>query len=119
MSRRIERVNSLLKEVISETIRDSVKNPHVSQFVTITSVEVTKDLRYAKVYVSVIGENKDGTLSALQSAAGFIAVQASKKVELRYFPELRFALDTSLDKQLYIETMIQNIQKERENRDGV
>ena len=72
---RIVRLNSLLKEVISEVIHRDVRNPLVNQFVTVTSVDITKDLQHAKVHISVIGsqEEKDQTIRALQSAAGFIA----------------------------------------------
>ena len=72
---RTDRLNSLLKEVISEVIRKDVKNPHVNEFVTVTRVDVTKDLHHAKVYISVIGDDhvKKESVEALQNAAGFIA----------------------------------------------
>lgn len=119
MNRRIERLNSLLKEVISDVIRKSVKNPHLPKLITITSIDITKDLRHAKVYVSVIGDEtvKQEALKSLQSAAGFIAVQASKQVVMRYFPELRFIIDNSLDKQMRVEELIDQIEEERNLRD--
>src|ERR1700720_1746150 len=94
---RTDRLNSLLKEVISEVIRKDVRNPHVNELVTVTRVDITKDLHYAKVYISVIGDEqaKAETIAALTSAAGFIAVNSSKKVVMRYFPELTFKLDDS------------------------
>jgi len=115
---RTERLNSLLKEVISEVIQRDVRNPHVNQFVTVTRVDVTKDLHYAKVYISVIGteEAKVETIAALNSAAGFIAVHASKKVVMRYFPELTFKLDDSVDKHMRIEKLLGEISAEREAR---
>jgi len=115
---RTERLNSLLKEVISEVIQRDVRNPHVNQFVTVTRVDITKDLHYAKVYISVIGteEAKVETIAALNSAAGFIAVHASKKVVMRYFPELTFKLDDSVDKHMRIEKLLGEISAEREAR---
>jgi len=115
---RTDRLNSLLKEVISDVIRKQVKNPQVSELTTVTRVEITKDLKYAKVYVSIIGEAhvRLETLKALQSAAGFIAVNASKQVVMRFFPSLTFKLDDSVDKQMQIESIIQDIQKERDLR---
>ncbi|MCB1136096.1 MAG: 30S ribosome-binding factor RbfA, partial [Chlamydiia bacterium] len=82
MVKRTDRLNSLLKEVISDVVRLQVKHPHVSKFLTITRVDITRDLRHAKVYVSVIGEDKarNETLEALNQAAGFIAITASKQV---------------------------------------
>ncbi|MES2345660.1 MAG: 30S ribosome-binding factor RbfA [Chlamydiota bacterium] len=75
--RRTDRLNSLLKEVISEVIMRDVRNPHVTTLITVTRVDISSDLHYAKVYISVIGSQveKDETLKALQSAAGFIAVE--------------------------------------------
>lgn len=115
---RTERLNSLLKEVISEVIQRDVRNPHVNQFVTVTRVDITKDLHYAKVYISVIGteQDKNETIAALQSAAGFIAVHASKKVVMRYFPELTFKLDDSVEKHMRIEKILGDISAERESR---
>ena len=117
MNRRITRVNSLLKEVISDTIRKDVKNPHLPELITITSVDVTKDLKLAKVYVSIIGEKKEEAIKVLNQAAGFIAVSASKQVDLRYFPELTFYIDDSVDKQMKIEEVLTKINKEKEARD--
>jgi ribosome-binding factor A len=112
------RLNSLLKEVISEVIHRDVRNPHVNQFVTVTSVDITKDLQHAKVFISVIGtaQEKEKTIDALQSAAGFIAVQSSKKVVMRYFPELTFRLDNSVDQQIRIDTLLGKIKDEQNSR---
>jgi ribosome-binding factor A len=116
---RTDRLNSLLKEVISEVIRKDVRNPHVNELVTVTRVEITKDLHYAKVYISVIGTEaeKATTLEALQTAAGFIAVTASKKVVMRYFPALTFKLDDSVDQQMRIAKLLDEINTERSTRE--
>lgn len=115
---RTDRLNSLLKEVISEVIHRDVRNPHLNEFVSITRVDITKDLHYAKVYVSIIGtdEQKRESIAALESAAGFIAVNASKKVVMRYFPELRFILDDSVDKHMRIQKLLTDISEERDAR---
>ncbi len=115
---RVARLNSLLKEVISEVIHRDVRNPHVNQFVSVTSVEITSDLQHAKVYISVIGtpKEKDETILALQSAAGFIAIQSSKKVTMRYFPTLTFKLDTSVEKQMRIDSLLGQIKEEQSTR---
>ena len=113
--RRIERLNSLLKEVISQVIFEEVRNPEVSQLCAVTLVNVSRDLRHAKVYVSIIGneEEKNQTVFALQSAAGFIATQASKQVKIRYFPELVFKLDRSVERQMQIDSILEKISRER------
>jgi len=115
---RTSRLNSLLKEVISDVIRRDVRNPHVNELVTVTRVDITKDLRHAKVYISVIGtaEQKADTLNALQSAAGFIAVQSSKEVVMRYFPALSFKIDDSVEKHMRIEELLSKIASEKDHR---
>lgn len=115
-TRRIQRLNSLLKEVISEVVFNEVKNPHLPRLVTITQVSVTADLYHAKVYVSVIGtpEVKQEALKALQSAAGFIAINASKKIRIRYFPQLTFYLDEGVDKQMKIEQLLEDAKPHHE-----
>ena len=115
---RTDRLNSLLKEVLSEVIRRDVRNPHVNELMTVTRVDITKDLHYAKVYISVIGTDADkvNTLAALNSAAGFIAVTSSKKMVLRYFPELTFKLDDSVEKHMRVEELLYKINQERQAR---
>lgn len=117
-TRRTHRLNSLLKEVISEVIRKDVGHPKVSTFMTVTSVDVTKDLTQAKVYISVIGtaQEKEETLKALQSAAGYIAVLASKKVVLRHFPTLMFKLDDSVDNLIRIDSILKDIENQKQQR---
>ncbi len=112
------RLNSLLQQVLSEVISKEVRNPHISPLTSVSSVEITQDLRHAKVYISVIGteEEKEKTRNALQSAAGFIAVHASKKVVMRYFPELTFFIDRTVDHQMKIETILRKIHEEERER---
>ena len=118
MTNRTERLNSLLKEVLSEVIRGDVRNPNVAEFTTVTDVDISKDLHYAKVYISVIGTDKERTetIDALESAAGFIGVLASKKVTMRHFPSLTFRLDTSVDKQMKIDSLLKKLHAEKESR---
>jgi len=118
--KRTERLNSLLKEVISEVVGKDVKDPRLGSLITVTSVDITRDMQHAKVYISVIGtpEEKKKTLDALQSGAGFIAINASKKVVMRYFPSLTFKLDDSADKYAAIDTILGKIRNEQKNRPG-
>lgn len=115
---RLSRINSLLKEVISEVIQRDVQNPHVTTFVSVTEVDTSADLHHAKVSVSLIGTDaeKAKIIAALQNAAGFIAVNAAKKVKLRYFPNLLFKLDNSAEEFMKIQTILSSIEKERLSR---
>lgn len=115
---RIDRLNSLLKEVISEVIQKDVDNPEVGEFVSVTRVDISKDLRHAKVYISIIGDEdtKQKTLKALTTASGFIGINASKKVVMRFFPALRFIIDDTVDKVMRIEELLQEIHEEQDSR---
>ena len=117
--KRTDRLNSLLKEVITEVIHKDVKHPLVWELTTVTRVDISKDLRHAKVYVSIIGteEQKEQTLEALTSGAGFIAVRSSKKVVMRHFPELIFRLDNSVEKHLRIQELLSEINQEKNDRE--
>lgn len=118
-TRRTLKLNSLLKEVISDVIRKEVSHPKLSEFLTITKVDITKDLHHAKVYFSVIGseQEKQDTLEALQSASGYIAVLSAKQIVIRYFPTLTFKLDDSVDKHIRINTILDKINEEKQLRD--
>jgi ribosome-binding factor A len=115
---RVNRLNSLLREVLAEVLREELRNPKIAPLTTVMSVTVSSDIQHAKVYISVIGseEEKKNTIDALQNASGFIAVIASKKVVLRYFPALVFILDSSVDKYLRIDSILQDLQKEQDAR---
>lgn len=113
-TRRVNRLNSLLKEVLSDVIHREVKNPNVHSLTTVTRVDISADLRHAKVYISVIGSDSErqGTIDALQSAAGYIATLASHMVVMRYFPALTFILDDSVDHHMRIERILSEINKQ-------
>jgi len=115
---RIERLNSLLREVISDVIRKHVRNPDVNELFTITRVSISKDLRHAKVYVSILGEEneKAKSIKALQSASGFIGSTAAKQVVMRFFPSLKFLLDDAVNKHMRIEELLHQIEEEKNMR---
>jgi len=117
--RRVDRLNSLLKEVISDVIHTKVKNPHLSQLITVTRVSISNDLRHAKVYVSVIGGDKEKreSIDTLNQASGFIGVNASKEVVMRFFPELKFILDDSAEQHARIEELLEQVKDEKEKRE--
>jgi len=97
MSFRPERLAEAIKKEISELLREELKDPRIG-FVTITAVEVSKDLRYANVFASVFGEpaEQKATIEALQKAQGFIRGELGKRIRLRYTPEITFKLDRSI-----------------------
>lgn len=117
---RTDRLNSLLKEVISEVIKRDLEHVPINELITITRVGISKDLHHAKVYFSVIGDeiDKAETLALLEDATKQITHLASRKVVMRFFPHLQFILDEGLENQLRVEELLQKISKEREQRDS-
>lgn len=113
--KRQDRLNSLLKEVISEVIQKDIYDPKISNLLTVTKADISKDLKNAKIYISVIGSDKEkgNTISTLQKHAHAIYKIASKKVTIKYFPSLKFILDNSLDKLLKIEKILKDINEKQ------
>ncbi len=112
-SRRQRQVAELLHEEISQLIQHNTRDPRLG-FVTVTGVDISADLRIAQVYVTVLGDETDGqdTLEGLTSAAGYFRHQMRQTVSLRYLPELRFKLDTSLEHGSRIEDLLNTIKNE-------
>jgi ribosome-binding factor A len=100
MKQRQERLSELLKIEISEILLRRVKDPRISSFVTITQIKLSKDLRYAHVFVSIFGDEKTKkeTLKGLESAKGFIKNEIGKDLRIRFIPEISFELDDSLER---------------------
>ena len=115
-SRRQRQVAELLHEEISRLMQHNTRDPRLG-FVTVTGVDVSPDLRNAKVYVTVLGEKEDQkeTLAGLASATGFYRYQLKKDLSLRYIPELQFQIDSSLEYGLHIEKLLDSLQEEPEN----
>ena len=99
MNRRIERINSQLRSEISKMILTDIKDPRISGVVSITRVETTGDMSYAKVFVSVYGSDTDkrNTLKAMSSARGFIQNELLHRLAIRRPPSLSFRLDETIE----------------------
>lgn len=97
-SRRQEQVAEFLRDEVSEIITREMKDPRLG-FVSITRVELSPDLRYAKVFISVFGseEEREATLRALSGAAGFVRYQLKPRMRIRHVPEISFQLDRSME----------------------
>ncbi|MGX0165184.1 ribosome-binding factor A [Staphylococcus capitis] len=110
---RAERVGEQMKKEIMDIVNNKVKDPRVG-FLTITDVELTNDLSHAKVYLTVLGSNKeiDNTFKALEKAKGFIKSELGSRMRLRIIPDLTFEYDKSIEYGNKIERMIQDLHKE-------
>lgn len=114
MADRIVRISEEVKKEISNIIQNDLKDPRLPSLVSIISCNVTKDLRYAKVYISVLGseEEKKNAINALKSAAGFIRRELGHRVQLRYTPEIHFELDTSIEHGFHISKLLDDAKKD-------
>jgi len=98
MPHRIERVNSLIRQELSELLQRQVKDPRLEGFIAITEVDTSGDMKHAKVFVSQYGDSVDRkkVISGLVSASGFFRSELSKSLKMRYVPELHFQWDDSI-----------------------
>lgn len=103
------RINEEVRREVSNIIRDELKDPRMTAMVSVTSVEVTKDLGYAKVFVSIFGKNeeeKQNTFEALKRASGYIRKEIGIRINLRHNPQIIFEIDKSIDNGLRIEELL-------------
>ena len=116
---RIEKLQELIKQEMSKMLLTDLKDPRIG-FVTVTDVEMTGDLREAKIYVSVMGgaEQVKSSLEGLNSALGFVRREIGQRVRLRFTPEISFALDTSLDYGDHIQKLLLQVEGDLDNVDN-
>ena len=113
---RLTRLGEQVREEISQMIlRQQIKDPRVSTFLSINRVEITSDLSYGKVYVSSFMSHKETLkgVKGLESAAGFIQTKLSKKLRLRQFPKLTFIMDSSIEEGF---AMVQKLTEQEKSR---
>lgn len=114
------RVNEEIKREVSDIIQNDIRDPRLSAMVSVTKVNVTPDFRYAKVYVSIFGDeaSKNNSLQAIKSSAGFIRRELGQRVNLRYTPEIIVELDTSIEYGMHINSLLHKIKEKNENDNG-
>ncbi len=107
---RLEKAAAAIQEVVSMAILAELKDPRVRD-VTVTHVEVSPDLRHAKVHVSVMGDEARQKLSlrGLQSAAGFLQAKIAERIEIRYTPKLQFLLDQGVKRSLAVARILSEV----------
>ena len=117
MTQRQEKVGELLKVEISEIIFREMKDPRLG-FVTITDVKVTADLKYARVFVSIMGDPKQQEMgiTALKHASGFVRGELGKRVRMRVTPEIEFRIDESIEQGARIFELLQQIKKDESDK---
>ena len=109
-SRRLEKAAEAIREVVSMAILADLRDPRVRN-VTVTYVEVSADLRHAKVHVSVMGDEAQQklTLRGLQNAAGFLQSKITERIDIRYTPRLTFLLDQGVKRSIAVAQILQQV----------
>ena len=110
---RKDRINEEVKRVLSDIIRTELKDPRISMMCSVIAAEVTPDLKFAKVFISILGneEEKKNSLAGLNSAAGYIRRELSTRIDLRNYPELHFQLDNTIEHGAKILGILNEINK--------
>jgi ribosome-binding factor A len=104
---RMRRVDEAVREVLSDAIASGIKDPRVG-FVTVTAVQTNPDLRHARVYVSVLGDDavRSRSMSGLQSAHGYLQKRVARELRIKHTPTLEFRYDDSLDRSLRVNELL-------------
>lgn len=120
MTRRTDRINGLLRQEISQLLSSELNDPRLSGVVSITKVETSSDLTYARVFVSVLGDNshQETVLSGINSAAGYIRRQLRSRLSMRFVPELNFILDHSIEEAEQVFRLMDRLTYDQDSNPG-
>ena len=120
MSRRAERVGDLIREEMADLLRKEIDDPRLKTgaLVSITEVEVSDDLRHAKVFVTVLGSDQEAkdAFAALHRAEPFLRRELGPRLRLRYLPEIHFHMDESIKTGVRVDELLQQLQQEQKPR---
>lgn len=117
MTRRTERVQEAVRRIVSEVLQRELRDPRIAGFITITKVEVTSDLRLAKIFYSTLGDEKKKKLVAqgLKSAKNFVKKHVGNELKLRYTPDIMFKVDKKLEYSARIDEILGKIHKKEDD----
>lgn len=115
---RLNRVNEELKKEMSQIISFELKNPEITGLISVTKVKITPDLKYAKVYVSLLNsKNEEKTIDALKQSSGFMRSLVAKRMNLRVTPELVFEQDDSMEYGMKIDSILKDLKKDKKQEE--
>lgn len=106
---RTRRIAEEIRKVVSSMLISGIKDPRITSMVSVTDVEVTNDLSYAYVYVSILGGDEESTLTGLKSAVNYVRREVSRNVKLRHTPQIIFKVDDSIKKGMYMDNLIKQV----------
>lgn len=110
---RVRRIAEQMKKEVANIIETELKDPRIG-FVTVISVDLSNDLRHAKIFVSILGDEqkKQESLEGLHRATGFVRSEIARRIKLRYTPEIQFVLDTSIEHGVKIAKLLSKVNEE-------
>lgn len=113
------RLAESIKAEVSKIIREDIKDPRLG-FVTVTDVEVAEDLRHAKIFVSILGNEEEikSSMDVLNKAAGYMRSELGKIISIRYFPEITFKYDQSIEHGAHISKLLREVSAKGDSTDG-
>ena len=115
---RLGRIDEEYKKELSQIIGYELKNPNVTGLISVTKVKVTNDLKFAKVYVSILNsKNIKDTLAGLKKSSGYIRSELARRINLRNTPELIFELDDSIEYGAKIDSILKEIMPKKEEQE--
>ena len=115
VNNRINRIDEEYKKELSNIIDRELKDPDITGLISVTKVKVSTDLKYAKVYVSIMGaKNLQETMKGLKNASGYIRTELAKRINLRNTPEITFEIDDSIEYGAKIDNILKEIMPKKE-----
>ncbi|HCO18359.1 30S ribosome-binding factor RbfA [Gudongella oleilytica] len=118
--KRINRISEEVRKVVSDLLLSEIKDPRISGMPSVNRVNVTKDLKFAKIYISVLGneEEKVNTIKGLESAKGFIRKEIGRRIDLRHVPEPLFYLDETIEHAIHMLKLIDEVNNGMHEREA-
>lgn len=118
--KRINRISEEVRRVVSDLLLSEIKDPRISGLPSVNRVNVTKDLKFAKIYISVLGneEEKANTIKGLENAKGFIRKEIGSRIQLRHVPEPVFFLDETIEHAIHMSKLIDEVNKDVHAREA-
>jgi len=110
-NQRIDRINEEVKRHVDAILREELHDPRIKGTFSVTRADVTRDLRYAKVYISILdADNRVPMMEALHKAAGFVRKSLGKRMIIRYAPEILFEQDNNIEYGIHIADVLKKVQ---------
>lgn len=115
---RTRRIGEEIRKIVSTMLITGIKDPRINSMVSVTDVEVTNDLSYAYIYVSILGGDEESTLQGLSSAESYIRREIGRSIKIRHIPQIIFKVDDSLLKGMYMDSLIKKINEKDQKQNN-